>query len=78
MAIRGGAWTVKPAGSAVSGSLISIRMTSAPACCELLIDWIVFCDQAGAAAPASNSESDESEAQAGHRFLPHAFHRAFS
>ncbi len=76
--MRGGAWTVKPAGIAASGSLISIRITSEPACCELLIAWIVFCDQAGAAAPVSNARATNREAPASHQFLPHAFHRAFS
>ena len=59
IAIRGGAWTVKPAGTAASGSLSSMRTTSEPACCELLIDWIAFCAQAGSAAPPCNSESQE-------------------
>ncbi len=45
MAIRGGACTEKPLGTALSGSLISIRTTSVPACWLLVIDWIVFCAQ---------------------------------
>src|SRR5436190_10045452 len=63
MATRGGAWTVKPAGTALSGSLNSIRMTSEPACCELLIDWMAFCDHAGSVAPAVSARARNRERQ---------------
>ena len=54
--MRAGCWIVKPAGTAASASLNSMRTTSAPACCVLVIDWITACAKAigagaGACAP---------------------------
>ena len=46
MAMRGGACTENPFGTAVSASLSSMRTTSDPACWLLVIDWMAFCAQA--------------------------------
>ena len=46
VAMRGGACTEKPFGTAASGSLNSTRTTSVPACCVLVIDWMAFCAHA--------------------------------
>src|ERR1051325_9170384 len=63
IAIRGGACTVKPAGIAARGSVISIRMTSEPACCELLIDWIALSANAGSTDPARTASVKKRERQ---------------
>src|SRR3982751_2202483 len=63
IAIRGGVCTVKPAGIAASGSLISIRMTSEPACCERLMDWMAFCARAGNTDPAKTAKAKNRERQ---------------
>ena len=55
MAILGGVWTTKPFGIAVNGSDSSMRTTSEPACCELVIDWIAACAMAVKGAPNINA-----------------------
>jgi hypothetical protein len=59
--MRGGVCTEKPAGTAVSGSDISTRMTSEPACWLLLIDWIAFCARTGTQAPNDNASAKARE-----------------
>ena len=55
IAMRGGVWTTKPAGTAASGSESSMRITSEPACWLLLIDWIAFWASALTQAPNDNA-----------------------
>ena len=61
IAMRGGVWIAKPAGTAGSGSDSSTRSTSEPACWLLLIDWIAFCAKAVMHAPSDNASAKARE-----------------
>ena len=53
--MRGGVCSTNPLGSAASGSLSSMRSTSAPPCWLPWIDWIAGCAQAGNAPAAAGT-----------------------
>ena len=59
--MRAGDWMAKPAGGAVSGWVKSIRMTSAPACIELVTDSMA--SEHGSSRRAQREDSRTGNAQ---------------